>query len=170
MQHDLADGIPAEFETCDVIYSEPPWPAGYSKFHDRVGVTPRYTYAEWLSRLNADLDRLGKPWVMLAGKPMHRYLTYDRLVTVKLYTRRKHTGEFTLAVRGDVGDLGGAEGSDTPAVIRQLAARFNRVGDPCCGYGRTGKIFREFKKSFVMSDVSAECIGYIADQNGWSAP
>jgi 2-polyprenyl-3-methyl-5-hydroxy-6-metoxy-1,4-benzoquinol methylase len=55
-------------------------------------------------------------------------------------------------------------------VIGHLARRYARVGDFCCGYGRTLRLFARHGKRFTGSDYNARCIGYIAEHAPEWAP
>ncbi len=54
------------------------------------------------------------------------------------------------------------EWDGTDQLLDYLAARFDRVGDFCAGYGWVPRAFARAGKTFVASDVNPLCIGYIA--------
>lgn len=51
----------------------------------------------------------------------------------------------------------------TGELLGYLAARFDRVGDFCAGYGWAPRAFTRAGGSFVASDINPQCIGYIAE-------
>lgn len=156
--HDAAEPFPVEFQKADILYAEPAWRPGYDFFHQRAGVTPKLSWGAWMGALDANIRALGKPAIMACGKAAFRHINADRLQEMDL---RK--GEGWLAIYGDVGTIASFKDIN---IIKELAQRFATVGDFTCGYGRTGRAFVEAGGRFVMSDISAECIGYIAANAG----
>lgn len=154
--HDAADPFPADYLQADVLYAEPAWRPGYDFFHERAGIKPKLHWNAWMATLDANIRALGKPAVMACGKQAWKHINPDRLQEMDL-----RTGEGWMAIYGDVGEI---EAFRDEAIIAELAGRFDCVGDFACGYGRTGRIFRRHGKRFVMSDISAECIGFIAGE------
>lgn len=151
------DHISAYFNKCDVFYTEPAWADGYEKFIERAGHehSSFEEYLHHLYRIVAEIQKDKKPLWMLMGSHALNYLPDpDRIEKIKLhgYTTNllgwndKHEYLFT----------------DNYDFIRQLAERYIRVGDFNCGYGNTGRIFQEAGKKFIMSDINAKCIYYIA--------
>lgn len=151
--HDAGDPFPKEFRTCDVLYAEPAWRPGYQAFHDLAGITPKLPWPDWVQAYERHALALRVPFALPCGKDSLRYLSPDSVQMLRLRgtdSRLALYGIKSVAAADDVG------------VIEELAQRFKRVGDFACGYGRTGKIFMKHGGTFVMSDISAECIGYIA--------
>lgn len=154
--------LPAEFLGCDVVYMDPPWDAGYAEFNRRAGVRDAPAYGDWLRSVDDALRVLALPAVVVLGKRGSRILSPDWTAPVTL-----NGAPAVAAVYGLPG--GALDGCGTSqAVIRRLAERFVRVLDPCAGYGRTGRIFAEAGRTFVLADSNPECIGYIAAHaGGW---
>lgn len=48
-------------------------------------------------------------------------------------------------------------------VLALLARKYKKVGDWCCGYGYSGRVFLSQGREAVLSDYNAKCIGYIAN-------
>ena len=153
-QHDLADGLPAEFDQADVLYADLPWRQGWDKFAERAGASQRGGYNDAMRRIGALLRSFGKPAVMVTGKHALPFLKPDGAAPVRL------NGAGAVACLWGVPSWQAA--IDASDLLHDLAGRFRCVGDPCCGYGRAGRVFAQRGGRFVLSDLNAECIGYIA--------
>ena len=145
--------LPKLYESCDVLYSEPMWEAGVSKFNQRAQISVEYeTYMRNINTLCKT-----KPSIIVMGKKAQRYLTdaqHTLNVTLNGAPARAYVYGFTMTRKL-------RECASAKDIVKHLATKFNRVGDFCCGYGRTGRIFYENGKSFVQSDYNGKCIGYI---------
>lgn len=161
--HDIGaePNLPAVFDQTDVLYAEPPFRPGYEKFHDRAGVTPKLTYPAFIAVCSQTIKAKGG--VLIVGRHAEKYAaapTYSHPVEL-----HKHGWEALALWYGMAPDHVPATVDD---IIRYLAARFECVGDFCCGYGVTGRHFAQAGKRFVLSDVVPSCIGYLAEHaDGW---
>jgi len=163
--HDLSDGIPPEFGEADLIYAEVPWKDGFHTFGERAGVRQKVSYAEWAFRLSAGLIRLGKPFVLVGGAAMSRHMAWEWFRRVDL------NGSVSAAIGAGLPPPPD-EIRDAETLILHLAGNplFLTVGDPCCGFGRTLRIFMQAGKFAIGSDLNPRCIGYIADNaSKWMA-
>lgn len=149
-----AKSLPSEFDTCDVIYAEPPWRQGYEKFNQRAGYSTQLTFGHFVTKLNYLARNCGRPCAYIAGREMLRSMTPD--VTLEL----THNGGEALVAGYNI-TIPAVR--DSVALIHELAEKYDRVGDFMAGYGRSGRIFAEHGKSFVLSDINPQCIGYIAE-------
>jgi hypothetical protein len=159
-QFDFAKhGFPPEFSKCDVLYGEPPWPAGYALFNDRAGVKTSMSYRDFCLNMETFILASGLPAFIVCGK-----------IALKHYSRRSSLGTVNL------------RGADVPLVaynyslpsfpsipsnetfLRYLAKRFECVGDWCCGYGFTGHVFAQEGKRSVLCDYNAKCIGGVMER------
>jgi len=160
LQADIVDGIPVEMRTADVIYADPPWRAGYEEFALRAGSRVRVDYNQFLKNMRDEVLALDVPTILTAGRVMARVLMPDCEAKITL------NGDECIACIWKMSPWDGVK--DAEDVIRGLAeSGFDRIGDFCCGYGRSGRIFSEHEKGYVMSDINPHCIGYIASQE-WS--
>ncbi len=146
-------GLPIEYNSCDVLYTETAWKAGIEKFNARAEDDTSYMqYLEGLSQI-AMSNR--KPMVIVAGATEGKYLPDPTMMfDTKLNGGRAIAYVYGMLIKPI---------TNSEHLIAFLSKRFNRVGDFCCGYGRTGMIFKEAGKTFVMSDYNAKCIGYIKE-------
>lgn len=164
--HDLTSGpLPEEYQSCDIIYSETPWPTTLKGFNERAGIDVQW--ADLKAAIWQMIEQRPCPVVLLAGPVVRRSLpaTFDQAIDTSMFGGTPETGGSNCSALVYGAELPVEE--DLPShfeLIRWLAGRFDRVGDPACGYGLAGRIFREQGKSFVLSDYNARCIGYIADR------
>ena len=154
--NNVMDGLPEDFDPCDVLYAEPAWRHGFEKFNRRAGLKePAYTYEEYVSAIGKIVTEAGKPAVIITGlHARRRFPAANQWINVVL------NGHKALALTYDV-TLEGLEGETTHHLISRLAERFERVGDFCCGYGNTGRIFVGAGKKCVLSDHNPMCVGHI---------
>jgi len=152
--HDLMEGLPADYDVCDVLYTELPWRNGFDKFNERAGVDDGRAYEDFMAALSDILLRVNKLTIIVTGSHAERLLPAP-------------TMKFDCLLNGGqaIGYVyGGAfhGKGDTVAILKTLALKYQCIGDFCCGYGRSAKIFHDAGKRFVVSDYNAKCIGYIA--------
>ena len=150
--HDITRGLPDEYFDCDVIYSELPWRNGMATYNKRAGKST--AYADFLKAMVAVVEE-GRRTVYVTGAhalpslPDADLIAYPRLnewEAVALF--------YNFAPRS-------ASWDTATEIILDLAKKYRRVGDPCCGYGRTLRLFAAAGRTFVGSDYNAQCIGYI---------
>lgn len=159
LQHDLlsSDRLPPAFDDCGAIYSEPPWSAGQAKFDRRAGVKDDRTHADVIDRIGSMILADDRPWVMIVEKRVAKALP-DEGKSLHRARFSVHGGETTIvAYRAALPSM-----EETDDAVRILAERYGRVGDPMCGYGRTGMIVQAHGGTWVLSDYNAMCIGFIA--------
>lgn len=151
------------FKTCDVLWAEPPWQHGYDEFYRRAGHAPEHSWAELLCTLEWNLLHHGDgtprniPAVMVVGKNGRKALRHNPKTVPAIL----NGAPALLAVYGGL-DLAEFENHNVTLAIKYLAKRYWKIGDPMCGYGRTGRYFAEAGKNFCLFDVNPLCIGYIA--------
>jgi hypothetical protein len=163
--HDAATGVlPGDYAACDVLYADLPWPYGLDTFNARAAVSQ--TFPAVMAGIASIVERAWQPTFVVCGKTAERRLpTPDVSAPIRL-------NQWAAVVLGyRVTDL-----PELPAVptdsdlIAALANRFGRVGDFCCGYGRTLRLFAKRGKAFTGSDYNPHCIGYIAEHaREWAA-
>lgn len=153
--------IPDQYRSCDLIYAEPSWPAGLKEFDQRAGVgSPSYAY--YATSLGLIIRELAVPTIMMISKITLRHLPPPDFTTVVILNGN----------RADVGFWNGAfaAGESNLELIRNLASQYNRVGDFCCGYGTTGRLFIEAGRTCVLTDYNAVCCGFVAqNMESWGA-
>jgi hypothetical protein len=169
-QHDLMEGLPADYEGCDLLYVDLPAPQGLAVFDGRVGVEER-SYRDFIAAVAEIVAAVSTPTVLTVVSSQIRQLPPgDDEVEMERHGLPAVALAYRTSLAPPAGRVVLGPRSDG-VLIASLAERFERVGDFCCGYGQTGRIFREVGKSFVMSDYNAPCIGYIAlNILGWRRP
>lgn len=159
--HDMEHGLPTEFNHCDVIFSEPPWPAGYGEFSARAGKTS-HSFSRFAGALSAVCVGATRdvPVVLVVGKLLLRRLPCPTRVTDGWIDSGGRILARCLIACWGRNVLNGE--SRTSTLLSGLAQEFWCVGDPCCGYGNTGRIFMANGRHAVMSDVNQACVDYVA--------
>ena len=156
--HDLTVGVlPPEFDDCDVLYSDLPWRAGFERFNRRARLSDQRTHGEFIDAVNRIVAETTVPAYLVAGKNEGRWLAPT---DVQLPLSLNGAKAVCYSYRSEIPDVG-----DATSLLHWLAGRYSTVGDFCCGYGRSGRIFVEHGKRYVLSDVNATCVGVIA---GWA--
>lgn len=156
-RHDIYDPYPSNlYQRCDIIYTEPPWPAGSTVFDKRLGIEGR-RWADLAQHLAQTIASVDIPVVLTAGKSFIKYLpTPDYTAEV---TYSGSLGKcLVFAYRTTLPDL--ATGDEIKSYIM---SNYNCIGDWFCGYGQTAFAALEAGKDFVVSDYNPQCIGYIKD-------
>jgi SAM-dependent methyltransferase len=139
--HDVSSGVlPADYAACDVLYADLPWPNGMAAFNDRAAA-------------DGTIDHQG-----VRKLPPPDVSAPIRLNQWAAVVAAYHTTDMPQRCGTDI------------EVIGHLARRYARVGDFCCGYGRTLRLFARHGKRFTGSDYNARCIGYIAEHAPEWAP
>ena len=148
----ITEGYYSELDTCDVVYCEPPFPAGVKVFDERAKQkTGSYTdFALGFSRV---WDRLrNTPRLAVTNKILDKFLSKpDQKITVKL------NGSWTqLSCWG----LEVPEGQTAQELYEYLGKKYTRMGDITCGYGNSVLRFKSVREgnTFVASDYDAHCI------------
>jgi len=155
----IMDGLPKEFSACDVIYSDPPWRAGVEKFNKRAGVS-HFDYNELVNAISKALRGTKIPAFLMVGKSESKqYQGWESMAPIRSHV---HGGVAVLiAYNYQLPIL--PDGLDTEKFILWLAKKFNCVGDFCCGYGTTGRLFEQAGKRSVMCDYNSKCIARVQE-------
>ena len=165
LKHDVCSshGLPKVYERCDVLYSEPAWRAGYQTFQDRAEAKPT-TYLDYVQAINRIVKSTTAPlWLIIGSHIIRKIVEPHRKLKVSI-----HGYDTNLLGWNDEEDYGSFETNYD--FVRLLAQKYDCVGDFCCGYGNTGRLFQEAGKKFVLSDLNGKCVYYVAkellDYNG----
>jgi hypothetical protein len=152
--HDIDNGLPKEYNICDVLYCDPPWLSGYEKFMNRAG-KKEISYKKYIYSLSKIIENNTKPlWLIIGKYTTKRLPKYHRIHKIKL-----HNQESSLLGWNDSNNYSFKNNFD---FLNELAKIYNCIGDFNCGYGNSGRIFKENGKNFVMSDINGKCVFYIA--------
>lgn len=157
--HDvMAGSLPAEYDTCDVLYTDLPWRTGFDRYNARAGVDDGRTYEAFMAAVFTLVRAQNRPVVLVTGKhavPLLPRASQKLPVRMPVANRQPALAYvYGAALRPDW------DGTDQ--LLDRLAAMYQRVGDFCAGYGWSARAFARAGKTFVASDYNPECIGYIA--------
>ena len=160
-QHDVTAGpLPGDYDDCDIMYADLPWPSGMTAFSQRAGATS--SFAGIMAATARIIESVSIPVVLTGSRSAAATLPKpDSVYESSLNGKPCRVFGYRI-------DLVAAQKS-AEDILDILASRYQHVGDPFCGYGRAGRVFREHGGEFVLSDYNAECIGYIAaNADGWT--
>lgn len=163
--HDLTSSLtlPPEYSFCDVLVADLPWQKGFNTFNERAGLTDR-TYENFMASVSGIVRLETRPTWLITGKHALAYLPVPDVVLPMRLNEWDAVG---------IGYNPGPEGhrgyDSSQEFLQELVKWYERAGDFCCGYGRTGRFFMRAGKGAVLSDVNPSCIGYISQQHGWLA-
>ena len=161
MVHDISKGLPEAMLEADVLYSEVPYQKGYSVFYGRAGGVPLMPYAEFLAAIGSEMRRFGKPAYLLGPKMSPMHLRPDGHALCKCLGLEATISWWVDAPWWE-------EGANTTDIIHALTTKHTTIADPLCGYGTTARAFAEAGKRFIVSDLNADYIGWIAANcKGW---
>jgi hypothetical protein len=163
--HDLlTDGpLPADYEHADVLVSDLPWRVGFDTFNQRAGITDDRTYGECMAAVAELVEGTAVPVYLVTGKHALAYLP-EPATTLPMMLNQDEA----IAICYRPGDEADGRYRNTWEFLDALARRYGTAGDPCCGYGRTARVFLQAGRSAVVSDMNPLCIGYIAEHaGGW---
>jgi hypothetical protein len=80
MQNDfIKNGLPQQFDGCDLLYAEPPWPHGLKVFNKRAGVND-FPYEKLVNAFNQLLQFTDKPVYLFVGSQMLKQLIQPKQV------------------------------------------------------------------------------------------
>ena len=158
MQNDIIiNGLPSEFNDCDVLYAEPPWPHGFQIFNKRAGAS-HTSYADLGRAIRNIIETYTVPIYILLGKRMLQMLPEpDQLIETILNGNSATVAVWKDKYNGPV--------KNTEHICNHLGSRYECLGDFTCGYGACVKNFLEGGGSkFVASDYDGKCITVMAAQ------
>lgn len=142
------------YNKCDVFYTEPSWVDGFEKFISRANAESQ-SFDEYLLYLARLIKECNRPfWMIMGTHALKKLPAAHRNEKIKL-----HGYTTNLLGWNDNNEYVFTNNYD---FIKQLTEHYGCVGDFNCGYGNTGRIFKEAKKKFVMSDVNGKCVYFIA--------
>jgi hypothetical protein len=157
---DLGEQLPDAYDDADVIYGEPPFTVMEAqRFRLRAGVQCDRPVA-WLSALHQAVF-LKRPVVLVAGAHLAAAMPEpDDVRTIRFDGPGKHgqgVRARAFAWNAELPDV-----TLATRLIRVLAEQHATIGDPFCGFGRTGRIALAAGANVILSDVDPTCIAYIA--------
>jgi hypothetical protein len=152
--NNVLDGIPSVFNKCDILYSEISWIDGLDKFNKRANSSLDFT--QYITAINSIIRNSKVPTIIIGSiKILSKIEKPHQILETKINGANAKAFVYNY-------DFDGMH-STTTSIILNIASKFNCVGDFCCGYGNTGRIFKKMNKKFVMSDYNSKCIKFISD-------
>lgn len=148
----ITEGMHPDFESCDIIYCEPPFPAGLKIFDKRANEKTS-SYRDFAEAFVKVFDQLPDvPRCVITNFRLRKYLPEpDREVKVKLNRHWENLSCWGVDVPEGMTNLNACE---------FLGTRYRRIGDFTCGYGVPVLAFRHGRQgnTFVASDYDPHCV------------
>lgn len=167
--HDLLTDGPLpddDYRPVDVHVTDLPWRVGFDTFNDRAGIGDGRTYTEYMTAVAEFVEGTSAPVYLVTGKHALAYLP-EPATTVPMMLNQDDAIAICYRAGGEVD----GRYRNTWEFLAELAGRYEVAGDPCCGYGRTARVFLRAGRQAVVSDMNPLCIGYIAERaHEWVAP
>jgi hypothetical protein len=132
------------------IYCELPWPQGWPVFHERAGVAPAGSYADYVAAVARLLARFAKPSFIVCSKAAAAVLAQHPARPIGL------NGDRAWLAASYVEDV--PDAVTTEALLTLLGGQYPSVYDFGCGYGNALHGFG----FFVGSDIDCKCLDYIS--------
>lgn len=153
----IADGLPSEFDLCDVLYAEPPWPHGFHVFNKRAGVSGP-SYDDLAKAIENIILTKKKPTFILLGKTLLRKLPEAEVVLETILN-----GNSVIMAVWNASYSGPT--TNTAEICKYLGSQYAIMGDFTCGYGSCIRNFLLGGGSrFVASDYDGKCITVMSAQ------
>lgn len=153
----IANGLPEEFDECDVLYAEPPWPHGFHVFNKRAGVEG-INYSDLAKSIENIILTKKKPTFILLGKQMLSKLP----VPNQIFETILNGNDALIAVWNGTYD---GPTNNTAEICKYLGGQYRVMGDFTCGYGACIRNFLSGGGSrFVASDYDGKCITVMTAQ------
>jgi hypothetical protein len=152
--------LPAEYDNCGAIVTDLPWRNGFDTFNQRAGITDGRTYRDFIAALARVIATRDIPIYLVTGTHALKQLPGN-------LPEPAFSGPIRLNEHPSIVIAYHAPAPKRRWVVAQdllgeVITDHARIGDFCCGYGRTARIAANRGKTFVASDVNPQCIGYIA--------
>lgn len=151
-RYDISKGLPTIYAGCDVFYADLAWSRGVNKFAELAGT--EVEFKKYMEKITEIARNNGNPFYLVAGKEVEKYMIGFAYTDIKL------NGDSAVLYSVNAPLIG--NNLDSVELLELLALKHDRIGDFCCGMGRSGRIFKEKGKKFVMTDINGRCIEYLA--------
>lgn len=153
--------LPRDYDTCDALVADLPWANGFDTFNDRAGVADGRTYRDFLRALARVITTRDTPIYLVTG--MHAMKRLPGALPEPAFSAPIRLNEYDSVVIAYRAPVPTRRWTIAQDLLLDLAQSNRRIGDFCCGYGRTARIALAARRTFVASDVNPQCIGYIAE-------
>jgi hypothetical protein len=153
--------LPAEYDTCDAIVTDLPWANGFGEFNRRAGVKDGRTYRDFLAALARVITTRDTPIYLVTGQ--HAFKQLPDCLPEPAFSAPVRLNEYQSVVIAYRAPVPTRRWTIAQDVLLDVAASNRRIGDFCCGYGRTARIALGHGRTFVASDNNPYCIGYVAE-------
>jgi len=147
----ITEGLHPDFLSCDVIYCEPPFPAGIKVFDKRAKDTTN-SYRDFIEAFKVAWEQIKVPKYGIFNKILAKHMPEPTSISrVKLNAHWENLFCYGPPVPTNISNYD---------ACRFLGIAHHRIGDICCGYGMPVLQFKKMKpqNTFVASDYDPHCI------------
>lgn len=153
--------LPAEYDTCDVLVADLPWKQGFDTFNRRADIADGRTYRDFLAALGRVITTRDTPIYLVTGA--HAFKQLPGNLPEPAFNASIRLNEHPSVVIAYRAPMPTRKWTIAQDLLLDLAKSNRRLGDFCCGYGRTARIALAHDRTCTASDVNPHCIGYIAE-------
>lgn len=149
----ITEPPPQALYECDVVYCEPPFPAGIKIFDQRAGETT-LSYQLFAEKFAAAWETIAVPKYAIINSRLYKKLPKpDGIIKIKLNHNNEQIAWWNGAPEPQ-------EGCSNLAICNWLGSKFTRMADITCGYGSPLIQFCKAREgnSFFGSDYDPHCI------------
>lgn len=144
--------LPKEYNECDFLYVEVPYPQGIKIFDERANIKQARNVDDFALALREIIQDCKKPIGIVTSKILHKKLP----TPTDTYEMKIHVGKVTFALHNLDCKYKFRTSSE---LMNFVANQFNCLGDFCCGYGFPLMEFLNYGgKKIIASDYNDKCI------------
>jgi len=144
--------LPNEYDKCDFLYVEVPYPQGIKIFDERANVKETRTVDDFALALSKIIMDTKIPIGIVTSKILHKKLPPAN----SIHEMSIHVGKVTFAMHNYILPFQFQRSTD---LMQYVANNFNCLGDFCCGYGYPLIQYLKFGgKKIIASDYNSQCI------------
>lgn len=161
----ILHGVGEEFSNCDLIYAEPPFPAGQKVFDERnPAVKGTRDYGFLIAALVQVVNQETRPLFLVVNHRLKRHLKEPAgVVNVRLNGHLTEIAYWNYQL--DLQEFPVTSTTENLDLTEYLGSKFDCMGDFTCGYGEP--VFRFLQgggKRFVAADYDGRCIAVMRDR------
>ena len=142
------------YDKCDVFLSELAWSRGTKKFSEMANYESDFKIYMMAVTQRARSD--GRPHYFICGAESRKFMigsTYKDIIL--------NNGKAILYMINCDSSIIPDYILSSTVLLNLLAKNYDCIGDFSCGFGRSGKVFHQHNKKFVMTDINGKCIRHL---------
>lgn len=147
--------LPKEYNECNFLYAEVPYPQGIKIFDKRANIKEERTVDDFAYALTKIIQSQKKPIGIVSSKILHKKLpSPDDLYDIKIHIGKVSFALYNLNIKYQF--------KTSTDLMNYVANNYKCLGDFCCGYGYPLLQFLEFGgEKIIASDHNSKCISIL---------